>query len=106
VEFGEDLFEALFGGRVGRSGGPLRGRDREALVGAVARGRTGRRPAAGGGLTLDGREVSVNFPAGVCDGQLIRLAGEGGEGRDGGSPGDLFLRIALRPHPRLSPTRR
>jgi DnaJ-class molecular chaperone len=32
VEFGEDLFEALFGGRVGRSGGPPRGRDREALV--------------------------------------------------------------------------
>ena len=98
VEFGEDLFEALFGGRGDRAGGPLRGRDREALLelsleDALAGGR--RR------LTLDGREVSVNFPAGVRDGQLIRLAGQGQEGRAGGPPGDLFLRVALKPHPRF-----
>jgi curved DNA-binding protein len=98
VRFGEDLFEALFGARAGRAGGPLRGRDREALLelsieDALAGGR--RR------LTLDGREVNVNFPAGVRDGQLIRLAGQGGEGRDGGQPGDLFLRVALKPHPRF-----
>ena len=98
VEFGEDLFEALFGSRGGRTGGPLRGRDREALLelsleDALAGGR--RR------LTLDGRDVNVNFPAGVRDGQLIRLAGQGGEGRDGGPPGDLFLRVALKPHPRF-----
>ena len=98
VEFGEDLFEALFGTRAGRAGGPLRGRDREALLDlsledALAGGR--RR------LTLDGREVNVNFPAGVREGQLIRLAGQGGEGRDGGPRGDLFLRVALKPHPRF-----
>ncbi len=98
VEFGEDLFEALFGARAERASGPLRGRDREAVLelsleDALAGGR--RR------LTLDGREVSVNFPAGVRDGQLIRLAGQGGEGRGGGSPGDLFLRVALKPHPRF-----
>ena len=98
VEFGEDLFEALFGSRGGRAGGPLRGRDREALLelsleDALAGGR--RR------LTLDGRDVNANFPAGVRDGQLIRLAGQGGEGRDGGPPGDLFLRVALKPHPRF-----
>src|ERR1700689_3068605 len=83
VEFGEDLFEALFGARAGRAGGPLRGHDREALLelsleDALAGGR--RR------LTLDGREVTVNFPAGVRDGQRIRLAGQGGEGRGGGPP--------------------
>jgi curved DNA-binding protein len=98
VEFGDDLFEALFGARAGRARGPLRGHDREALLelslkDALAGGR--RR------LTLDGREVNVNFPAGVRDGQLIRLAGQGGEGRDGGPPGDLFLRVALKPHPRF-----
>ncbi len=98
VEFGEDLFEALFGARAGRAGGPLRGLDREAVLelsleDALAGGR--RR------LTLDGREVNVNFPAGVRDGQLIRLAGQGGEGRDGGPRGDLFLRVALKPHPRF-----
>jgi curved DNA-binding protein len=99
VEFGDDLFEALFGARGGRAGGPLRGRDREALLelsleDALAGGRRRR-------LTLDGREVSVNFPAGVRDGQLIRLAGQGAEGRGGAPPGDLFLRVALKPHPRF-----
>jgi curved DNA-binding protein len=98
VEFGEDLFEALFGARADRVDGPLRGRDSEALLelsleDALAGGR--RR------LTLDGREVSVNFPGGVRDGQLIRLAGQGGGGRSGGPPGDLFLRVALKPHSRF-----
>jgi curved DNA-binding protein len=98
VEFGEDLFEALFGTPTGRASGPLRGRDREALLelsieDALAGGR--RR------VTVDDREVNVNFPAGVRDRQLIRLAGQGGEGRGGGPPGDLFLRIALKAHPRF-----
>ena len=98
VGFGEDLFEALFGARSQRAGGPLRGRDREALLelsleDALAGGR--RR------LTLDGREVNVNFPPGVRDGQLIRLAGQGGEGYGGGPSGDLFLRVSLKPHPRF-----
>jgi curved DNA-binding protein len=96
--FGEDLFEALFGARAGPATGPLRGRDHEALLelsleDALAGGR--RR------LTLDGRAVNANFPAGVREGQLIRLAGRGGEGRGGGPPGDLFLRVALKPHPRF-----
>jgi curved DNA-binding protein len=52
-------------------------------------------------LTLDGRDITVNFPAGVRDGQLIRLAEQGGEGRDGGPPGDLFLRVVLKAHPRF-----
>jgi curved DNA-binding protein len=98
VEFGDDLFEALFGAGRGRAPGPLRGRDREAVLelsleDALAGGR--RR------LTLDGRDVTANFPAGVRDGQLIRLSGKGAEGRGGGPPGDLFLRVALKPHPRF-----
>ena len=101
VEFSDDLFERLFGGRAGggqgwRTGGPLRGLDREAVL------ELSLEDALEGGrrrLTLDDREIEVNFPAGVRDGQLIRLAGQGGSGRDGGPPGDLYLRIALKPHP-------
>jgi curved DNA-binding protein len=100
VQFGDDLFERLFGGRGGGGGGwasgPLRGHDREALL------ELSLEDALEGGrrrLTLDGRDIDVNFPAGVRDGQLIRLAGKGGSGRDGGPPGDLYLRIALKPHP-------
>ena len=96
VEFGDDLFEALFGARADRAGGPVRGLDREALLElSLEDALTGGRRR----LTLDGREVNVNLPAGVGDGQLIRLAGQGGEGREGGLPGDLFLRVVLRPHP-------
>jgi curved DNA-binding protein len=98
-EFSDDLFERLFGGRSGggpgrRAGGPLRGLDREALL------QLSLQDALEGGrrrLTLDDREIDVNFPAGVRDGQLIRLAGQGAPGRDGGPPGDLYLRVAWKP---------
>jgi curved DNA-binding protein len=98
VEFSDDLFERLFGTRAGGgwTTGPLRGHDREAVL------ELSLEDALEGGrrrLTLDHREIDVNFPAGVRDGQLIRLAGQGGAGRDGGPPGDLYLRIALKPHP-------
>lgn len=98
VEFGDDLFEALFGTRASRRSGPSRGYDREAVLelsleDALAGGR--RR------LTLDGREVNANFPAGVGDGQLIRLAGQGGPGHEGGPPGDLFLRVVIKPDRRF-----
>ena len=98
ADFGGDLFEALFGARTARATGPLRGRDVEALLElSIEDALTGGRRR----LTLDGRDVNANFPAGVRDGQLIRLAGRGGEGRDGGPPGDLFLRVVLKPHPRF-----
>jgi curved DNA-binding protein len=97
VEFGDDLFERLFGGHAdSRQRGPLRGHDREALLELSLEDalKGGRRK-----LTLDHRDIDVNFPAGVRDGQLIRLAGKGGPGRDGGTPGDLYLRIVLKAHP-------
>jgi curved DNA-binding protein len=103
--FGDDLFERLFGGRAGsragnRKSGPLRGHDREALLELTLEAALegGRRK-----LTLDDRDIDVNFPAGVRDGQLIRVAGKGGPGRDGGPPGDLYLRIELKPHPDFRP---
>ena len=63
-----------------------------------------RRPPAGGKRWLslgEGRSLEVDIPRGVRDGQRIRLAGEGGAGVGGGPPGDLFLRVRLRPHPRF-----
>jgi curved DNA-binding protein len=107
VEFGDgddfsDLFEGLFGGR-GRARGfdgfSRRGGDQEAVLELTLE------EAARGGkrrLTLgDGRDYEVDIPRGVRDGQVIRLAGEGGGGARGAPPGDLLLRIRLRPHPRF-----
>lgn len=41
------------------------------------------------------RTLSVNIPAGVAQGQLIRLSGQGGPGLGGGRAGDLFLKIHI-----------
>ena len=47
------------------------------------------------------RRIEVNVPAGVRNGSRIRVAGKGGEGDAGGTAGDLYLVIALKPDPRF-----
>lgn len=44
------------------------------------------------------RTLSVKVPAGVDDGDRIRLSGEGEAGRNGGPSGDLYVEIRVRPH--------
>ncbi len=46
-----------------------------------------------------GRTLSVRIPAGVRDGQKIRLSGQGGHGSGGGKRGDLLITVAIRPDP-------
>ncbi len=47
------------------------------------------------------RTLNVKIPAGVAQGQLIRLSGQGGPGHGGGSPGDLFLKVMIQPDPNV-----
>jgi curved DNA-binding protein len=44
-------------------------------------------------------EISVKIPKGIPSGKKLRLAGKGMEGKNGGSPGDLYLQISIREHP-------
>jgi curved DNA-binding protein len=48
----------------------------------------------------DGRAIDVEIPVGVRDGVVLRLAGQGGPGVNGGPAGDLYLHLRLVPHPR------
>lgn len=52
----------------------------------------------GRGRVRKTRTLSVKVPAGVDDGDRIRLSGEGEAGRNGGPPGDLYVEIRVKPH--------
>ncbi len=52
----------------------------------------------GTGIEHRPREVKVRLPAGVADGQRIRLKGRGGPGRNGGPAGDLYVTARVGPH--------
>jgi len=52
-----------------------------------------------GHVTVRPRTLRVAIPAGVTEGQQIRLAGQGSPGIGGGPAGDLFLEVSIRPHP-------
>jgi curved DNA-binding protein len=103
-----EFFASIFGGAGGRTGRASRG------------GRGGVRMAMAGSdveaelpVTLEdllkggkrriqlsgGRHLEVDIPRGVRDGTVLRLAGQGEPGTNGGPPGDLFLHIRAVPHP-------
>jgi curved DNA-binding protein len=96
----DDLLGGFFGGARRRGRGPVRGADQEVelelSVEEAYRG--GRRSISLSGP--DGsRNLEVDIPAGVTDGQRIRLAGQGGQGT-GAAAGDLYLVVRIAPHRR------
>lgn len=53
----------------------------------------------GEGRAKSQERIKVAIPAGVDNGQAIKLEHKGEAGRRGGKPGDLYIRIAIKPHP-------
>lgn len=53
----------------------------------------------GAGTTKESRDISVDIPAGIEDGQMLSLSGEGESGGPGGVPGDLLVAVHLKKHP-------
>jgi curved DNA-binding protein len=98
----DDLFGSVFRARTRRQPGTIAGADQEAELTLTLDDayRGGRRS-----ITLAGpdgpRTFEVNVPAGVTDGQRIRLAGQGGRGTGGAAPGDLYLVVRIAPDKRF-----
>jgi DnaJ-class molecular chaperone len=98
----EDLFADLFGGGAGRGrrAQPQHGQDFEVQTTVAFE------VAAGGGtrrvVLPNGEQIDVRIPPGLKDGQMIRLKGRGGAGRNGGPPGDVLIHVEVAPHPYLT----
>jgi curved DNA-binding protein len=96
-----DFFTSMFGrseGRGGRNDVKFRGQDYNAelhldlLDAAKTHQQT---------ITVNGKNIRITIPAGIENGQRIKLKGHGGAGISGGPNGDLFITFAIADHPQF-----
>ena len=89
-----DFFESMFGGGASRGRGSVkfRGQDFHAVMQLDLKDvyTTHKRT-----LTVNGKNIRLTIPAGVKDGQQIKIAGHGGDGLNGGPKGDLILEFDI-----------
>jgi len=96
-----DFFESMFGGAAG--GGrsrqvKYRGEDYNAelhldLIDAY---KTHKKT-----LTVNGKNIRITIPAGIENGQTIKISGHGGPGINGGPNGDLYIAFSIANHPKI-----
>ena len=96
-----DFFETLFGGRAGAGGTrhvKYRGEDfnAELHLNLTDAYETHKQT-----LTVNGKAIRITIPAGIENGQTIKIAGHGGPGVNGGPNGDLYITFSIANHPRF-----
>ena len=90
-----DFFEQMFGHRTRGGGGAnagFRGQDYHADLNLSLREAAKTHKQI---LTVNGKQVRITIPAGVANGQVIKLKGYGGEGINGGPAGDLYITFVI-----------
>lgn len=94
-----DFFESMFGGAAGRQGRgqvKYKGHDYQAelKLNLLDAYKTQKQT-----ITVNGKNLRITIPAGIADGQVIKLAGQGGPGTNGGPNGDLYITLSIAEHP-------
>ncbi|RMG55440.1 MAG: J domain-containing protein [Bacteroidetes bacterium] len=86
------FFEEIFGGR----NRIFKGRDVEAnLKISLEEAYRGLHET----FTMEGHKMRLRIKPGIPHEQVLRIKGKGGPGRQGGPPGDLFIKVLIKPHP-------
>lgn len=108
TDFGEgedfsDFFQSMFGqgGGFGRSSrgsasGKFKGQDVQAELNLQLKDAAKTHPQT---FEINGKKVRITIPAGVYDGQQIKLKGHGNPGINGGPSGDLYITFSIPPDP-------
>ena len=91
-DFFEELFGHRAGGRAGGSRGGFRGQDYQTELRLSLREAAQTHKQV---LDLGGKQVRITIPAGVADGQVIKLKGYGAAGMNGGPAGDLYITFVI-----------
>ena len=91
-----DFFEQLFGGARRRKAQPSRGQDFEAELHLTLRDAAKTHKQI---LSIGNQSIRVTIPAGVSDGQRLKLRGHGGEAPQGGTRGDLYITFRIETDP-------
>jgi curved DNA-binding protein len=91
-----DFFESMFGGRASRGRGRSREQKGEDFNAELQLDMKDVYTTHKRTLTINGKSIRLTIPAGVENGQLIKINGLGGEGINGGAKGDLYLTFAIK----------
>lgn len=98
-----DFFSSMFGGAGGFGGGrsqrqSFKGQDFNAELSLSLRAAAETHKQT---LTVNGKKIRITIPAGISDGQTIKIKGQGGPGMQGGPNGDLFITFKIESDPQF-----